>query len=76
MSFPKSLGLLISPVLSNVIAFFPSTEYAETVSFSMFESEVAKAPTGNLHPDSTYSDNALSASISVLDFEEVKLKHL
>ena len=51
-----------------MIAFFPSTEYAETVSFSMSESVVAKAPTGNLHPDSTYSDNAHSASISVLDF--------
>ena len=26
------------------------------------------APTGNLHPDSTYSDSVLSASISILDF--------
>jgi len=34
----------------------------------MLELEIPSAPTGNLHPDSTYSDSALSASISVLDF--------
>jgi len=46
----------MSPVFSNVIDFFPSTEYAVTVSFNMFELAIANAPTGNLQPDSTYSD--------------------
>ncbi|SVB58896.1 uncharacterized protein METZ01_LOCUS211750, partial [marine metagenome] len=62
-SCPKFLGLSTSPVFSNLIDIFPSTEYAETVSFSMPELAMANAPTGNLHPDSTYSDSALSASI-------------
>ncbi|SVB55395.1 uncharacterized protein METZ01_LOCUS208249, partial [marine metagenome] len=66
-SLPKFLGLSTSPVFSNLIDIFPSTEYAATVSFNTLESATANAPTGNLHPDSTYSDNALSASISVLD---------
>ena len=42
-------------------------EYTATFNVNEFASDVATAPTGNLHPESTESDNARSASISILD---------
>ena len=53
---------------SSMIDFFPSMEYTATFNVNELESDTANAPTGNLHPESTESDNARSASISFLDF--------